>query len=211
LCFPGLVDRRRRLLQVGSLLRRRRRSKRDVEGPNEQRPVPPTMSLSHAAMSGSRPESRDRVSFMSRYPGLQSSGEEPDYAALGSSYEGAVASPSRSLSQLTAANTATAEAIEFHKMIVPPNAGVSRPTQATTLDQPGARMPWVSVLTDGGVIIADRRGDEAARVNDLRRPERGLGAAGCHPLEGLLPEVHRKSLCAIIRASIERRSVLVIL
>lgn len=86
------------------------------------------MSLSHHAMSGSRPDSREGASFMARYPALQSAGEEATWNGR-SSYEGSATSPSRSLSQLNSENAAAAEGIEFYKMIVPPNAGTGAATK----------------------------------------------------------------------------------
>lgn len=80
-------------------------------------------ALSHEAMSGSRPLSRDGVSFMSRYPALQSPGIVAE-SFTGSYDDGADASgPRMSLSQLSNQNAQAADEVQFHKMIVPPNAG----------------------------------------------------------------------------------------
>ena len=45
--------------------------------------------LSHEAVRGSRPESRERSSFMSRYPALQSPGREADEDGMRNSWAGA--------------------------------------------------------------------------------------------------------------------------
>ena len=81
------------------------------------------VALSHEAMLGSRPLSRDGVSFMSRYPGLQSPGTEAE--SVVGSYDGDphADAPRMSLSQLSSQNAQAADEVQFHKMVVPPNAG----------------------------------------------------------------------------------------
>lgn len=80
-------------------------------------------AISYEAMVGSRPLSRDGVSFMSRYPGLQSPGTEPA-RFVGSYDDDANSGATRmSLSQRSSQNAQAADEVQFHKMIVPPNAG----------------------------------------------------------------------------------------
>ena len=80
-------------------------------------------TLSHEAMSGSRPLSRDGVSFMSQYPALQSPGTAAQNV-VGSYDDGADSSgPRMSLSQLSNQNAQAADEVQFQKLIVPPNAG----------------------------------------------------------------------------------------
>lgn len=88
------------------------------------------MSISLAAMDGSRPASRDGVSFMSRYPALQSPGTEAATTSLGGSYddETKAGAARMSLSQISSANTQAADEVQFHEMIVPPNAGTGTAT-----------------------------------------------------------------------------------